>query len=753
MLTAHKQARCSKLKLGLLILGLSPPVLAQEAADDASAAKGLEEDIVTSQRREENLQDAPISVNAIQADMLTLNNINVQAGLSRITPNLTINNFSTFVSPYLRGVGSQFANPGLESSVAVYVDDLYQARTTAQVFAFNDLDRVEVLKGPQGTLYGRNATGGAFRVITKDPVPTFKSSFGVTTGRYDQRSVDGMVNVPFSDKLSGRLAVVANQRDGFINALTPGVPEMGNRDEILANGKLLYEPTEDFRAKLTMLYAYKRDRENQAFLNLDETAPTQIGIALGGTPSTSHYGYTGSSGPENVSRQRGATLRLEKDFDAFTLASISAFGRTENLSAWADLDTVDVPLMHAITSPEVTDDFIQELQIVSNGTGPWSWVAGLSYLREKNDSNFAVYGMAIDPSSNGVWGSAGQGIALLNRYRLNVSSYAVFAQGTYAFADRWSLTVGARYTKEEKEIPFNESVLANAPGLGTLPQFREVDKEAEFSRFSPNATLSFRPSDGLLLYLTASTGFKSGGFNLPSFGPAASVDPEILDAYELGWKFENDRLRFNGAAFYYDYKDLQVQFTDQATGGTRVDNAANSTIQGAEADLTLLVTRQFQIGIGVGYLDTEYESFRGDTYVPAFTTPACAADPAACLGYVVSSTDFSGRDMVFAPKLTGFVRGEYNMSLGSAGSLSASVLANYSDQYSYSPDGLIVEPSKTLVGASLLWTSASDRFNVRMFGDNLTNKEYHTWKTRQNTGGWRIPALPRTWGIRLGVNF
>jgi iron complex outermembrane receptor protein len=448
-------------------------------------------------------------------------------------------------------------------------------------------------------------------------------------------------------------------------------------------------------------------------------------------------------------------LRADWMLDWATLSSKSNYRYSSDRSS-ADLDAVDIPLLHCATFPAITRSFSQEFQAVSNNTGPLEWVAGLYYIHEEARHRFTTYGLAIDaafgvPSGPRV-GEMDGGVEFGSNAKVDIDSFAPYFQATYSFSPAWDLTLGARYTIEEKKLKYHQ-VFANGLGPDPLILVDEPERKVDFEEFTPKATVSFKPYDGLMFYATYSRGFKSGGFNSVAFAVADAVDPEKLNAYELGWKSETDRMRFNGAAFYYDYKDLTVQYVDPNTGGNVTENAANAEIYGFEADLTFAVTSRFELGAGVGYLHSKYEGYVGDRLVLAATLPACQTDPAACLGFVPVQTDFTGNSLTVAPEFSGYIRAQYDQPLGELGNLVFNVVANYTDEFYWDAANDVREPSKTLVSAAATWTSSDDRYELSVFGDNLLDKKYTIAKVMTSEGGFYSPALPRTWGVRASVYF
>jgi iron complex outermembrane receptor protein len=723
----------------------------------SSQNPGLAEIIVTAQKRSENLQNVPISVATVTGAALEANGIDTEQDLPATVPNLSMSVGSGFVAPYLRGVGTQFANVGLESSVAVYLDDVYVPRVSFGYFDFVDLNRIEVLKGPQGTLYGRNATGGAIRIITNDPVNEFEALADVAYGSYNRVIARGVLNVPMGNDLSGRFTFTSDKRDGYVTDYVPGAGDPGNRDNLLFSAKLLYKPSDSFSLKFSADYADKRDQEAEISSALTNSAPGQIGIALGGLPRNGFYNTSQDyEGPGFTTEAGGAALRADWDVGAVLLSSITGYRYAYDNQA-LDLDSVNLPYLNAVTNPEWTNAISEELQIISRDNGRFTWLGGLYYYHERSRQAFAVFGSSIDESF-GVTpgpdvGEYGGGPGLQSNARLTVQSVAPYGQGTYAFSDQWGLTVGARWTDEKKTLTQHQvSVFGLGPPLVTLS---EDEREIKFSEFTPKATLSYKPTGDVLLYLGYAKGFKSGGFNTVEFSAADAVNPEKLNSYEAGWKTEMGRVRFNGAAFYYDYKDLQVQYVNPTTGASTTENASNATIYGLETDLTIAISSHLELGAGGGYLHSQYKDYVGPALVPAAGTPACASmGGAACLGYDTKTENFSGNELTNAPKYSGYLRAKYDQPLaGDYGTLSFNTLAGFSGRFYWDSANTVAEPSRTLLSAGISWSSQNDMYHLSATGDNLIGEKYRTSVTASTDGGFYTPGLPRTWFIRAGIKF
>ena len=760
--------------IGTLLVGgatlIVPASYAAPAADEAaqpsdSDAGSLEEIVVTAQKRSENLQDVPIAVTAVNGEVLRDTGLNTQVTLPRITPGLNLNMGAGFSVPYIRGIGTTFATLGLESSVATYFDDQYVSRPVSGFFSFSDISRVEVLKGPQGTLYGRNAAAGAIRVITNEPTHDFEARASASYGRFDRAIVDGMLNLPISPTLSARLYGGYDRSDSYIESADPD-HSPSEKTEVILRGKLLWEPTSNLTAKLSLDYARVQDPYAVAFILIDKSGPGSVGLVRGGTPSPDFYTTTsgygpGTADPDNKTDTFGAQLRFDYDMAGVTLSSISAY-RTTTMDEHGEQDSTEVSYSHFLFK-ESADAYSQEFQALSDQSGRLKWLAGLYYYLEKGDNDYRSFGQVINDAFGLPYGPtigtmAGNPVFALFGWA-DTEATAPYAEATFDLTDKWSFTAGARHTWETKTMVKNNNVVQ---GLGPdFSVFLEEDKDFDFSQFTPKATISYRPADSVLLYLTYSRGFKSGGFSLPSASAATKVDPEIVDAYELGYKTEFGRVRVNGSFFYDDFQDLQVQRPSDVSGVT-LENAANAVIYGTDLEAVWAATNSLDFGFGFSYLKTEYKDYLGTANVLAATTQGCADAgganvpyPAECVGYVNAPEDFSGRQMVNAPEFTAYGRVEYRSQLSNGnGNLLFSGLVSYSDRYYYNPEHSLEEPTKTLVSGSVTWNSDSDRYSISLFGDNLLDEKYDIYKTiTVPSGSYRIPGAPRTYGVRMGVSF
>ncbi|MFA5633349.1 MAG: TonB-dependent receptor [Porticoccaceae bacterium] len=726
-------------------------------------AQALEEIIVTAQKRAENLQDVPIAVTALQGDQLMNAGIDTQRALAMMTPNVVVNANADYVTPYIRGVGTQYANPGLEPSVGTYFNDIYISRSSAGYMTFNDVERVEVLKGPQGTLYGRNTTGGAVRIITKNPTDEFEAGVGVNLGNYNQQGADFYVSGPLTENLNGRLSGQIDKRDGFVDNIVGG-NDYGDRDQFMLHGKLAWQATDNLDVRLDLDYTEKDDREGTAFLPLFPGLPEQTGAAFGGVVSQKTHEYSGNLDNSNEYTAGGGQLRVDYEFDSFMVSSITGYRYTK-FTGFADLDGTSAPLFDANTVLSKTENYSQEIQLASTSDSRLQWQVGIYYFEEKSNHDFGLGGAFVDADLGFPGGFVG------GNGHVDIDSFAPYGQVTFDITDQWEILLGLRYTDETKKARNNFYVTTTvAPGTPSSAHIMDVPvsgQKVSFTELNPKVQLNWRPTSGIMLYASYSEAFKSGGFNLPQPAPGliTEVEQETLESFEIGWKTEFDRVRFNGAIFHYKIKDLQLQVTDLAGGITSVRNAGDAEVDGAEFDVTFAATDKLEVGAGAGWQDAEFGNVPdGQYYVPCARMPefvargmtpvsgTCAA--LGGLGLEEFVGNLEGNALPHAPELSGYVRANYTQPLADGSNLMFGVLVNYTDKYYYTSDNLFAEPSKTLVNANISWQSADDQYQVTLYGSNLTDEDYHSHMAPfAGSGGWRVPAPPRMYGIRFAASF
>jgi iron complex outermembrane receptor protein len=617
-----------------LVAGLPLTAMADPAAERvefATAGLALEEVVVTARKRVESLQDAPISISAFSASDLQARGVEDLADLSRYAPNLVVQNnpgngSSTAVGAiYIRGVGQDDFQPTIEPGVGIYIDGVYLARSVGALLDVLDVERIEVLRGPQGTLFGRNTIGGAISVTTKKPDNDF-SGFGEVTFGEDQR-VNGRaaLNVPLTDQLFGRISVGSFNQDGYVKRIN-GDDDLGSDDTLAGRVALRWVPSEDFEVNLSA--DATRDRESGApyvitgiqYDNFNNFVTLNNVLATGDpfsclTPAQLDnplcYNDRYVLGPDRTAGTypqysnldvRGVSLTIDYDAGPVDLKSITAYRDLESEFA-RDFDGSDLVIADLYEALD-QHQFSQELQLLGGALDDrLSWIAGLYYFEEAGDNPSLVELRPATLHSGGAFGT---------------TTWAAFSQATFDVTERWSFTLGLRYTDEEKEFTPDQyvvsvnvppEILPLPPGTPLLPSVKETISAQEWT---PLVNIQFDWTPDIMTYASYSEGFKSGGFTQRVFPPEPSIptfEPEFVQVYELGFKLTGaaGRLRLNGAAFHTQYDDMQVLTANLTRVGPFIQNAAQAEIDGFELELAAVPADGWNVQAGVGYLDPQYK--------------------------------------------------------------------------------------------------------------------------------------------------
>jgi iron complex outermembrane receptor protein len=611
-------------------------------AQQATAEPGIEEVVVTAQRREEKLQDVGISVTALGPAALTNLNITIATDITKAVPSLKMNAYSSSQVVFnIRGVSQNDYGDQQEPPVAVYQDDSYASSINLASFPVFDLARVEVLRGPQGTLFGRNATGGAIQFVSNRPTKDFQGYGTATFGSFNQFIVEGAVSGPFSDTVQARVAAISNQDDGYIKAVAPATQDRGGNDHYAVRGQLAWQPSDTIDLNLLVRYL-KANKETQAGLYSFQpacpndqfqgefTRPNQSCGFWGTGPGEAGTGWrndaiTPSRGGDPWKTQEtqrsyvdreitGATLHFDWDIGDLHLVSITDYQKGKKFYLeGGDGSPVDGVLFYQGSDLK---QYSEELRL-SATTGSHTWVAG-------------VYGMKVDGDYTGKFATPFYGYDPTVEMMQKTTSWAIFAQDEWQFADAWKLIAGARYWSDDREGGYYGTA-PEVPGLSApvtiIFNKREVsplgssitpgDATRSFDGVTARVQVDWKPTDALLWYLSYNRGSKSGGFTFSTgtpYDPDGSqavprafleglyFKPETLDAYELGMKATlGGTTTLNMSAFYYDYKDYQA-FAQYGPIQTVVNLDAHET--GLEAELASHPLTGLTLQLGLSYLDS-----------------------------------------------------------------------------------------------------------------------------------------------------
>ena len=714
--------------VGLFAAGGMTQAVAQ-GGEAASSQVALDEIIVTAEKRSQNLQDVPIAITAFSADRLERSGIESSTDLEMVTPGLNFASDGRLGKVSIRGIGATFLfGPGTDPSSSSYLDGVYLSRDYSALIDMLDLERVEVLKGPQGTLYGRNATGGAIKYVSKDPAPEFGGKLGVKAGNYGMLSTRAEVDLPLiADELLFHGTIVRTTRDGYTENLLSPAEKIDFDDLLAGHFTLKYLPSNSL--ELTMHGGFVEDEGDFAarkHFNIDAA-----GLVGGATQIDDPRKIMADQGPRSADLKSWfVDVNINWDLGWADLSSITAIQDVSAKPWREDLDATEISALHQGEPgvlngySEETETISQEFLLSSQNEVKMDWLLGLYYIHDepKIKTGISVPLFAFFEQLEG-----------LNE----TDAYAAFGHISYQLSDTLRFNAGLRYSYEEKEFTLAQFV---NHGLAQGP----VTQDANWDAWTPKIGLDYYLNDEVMLYVSASRGFKSGAFNSSNeFGPA--VNPEFINAYEVGVKsmLFNDRLRLNLSAFNYDYTDLQVQGIEADSLSVTLKNAAEAKIKGLEIDLSALPSEQLQVDLGVSWLDAEYTDF------PTLDQ----------LG--LQSVNLKGNTLPNAPELT------VNLGLQHSTSIAETFNLQFRVDYYYSSEKFFNEfndpikarqESYSLVNARMSVEEFGDaNWRVSLFGKNLTDELVlaNTLSIPLLFGDGFIAPLnpPRTYGVEFEIKF
>lgn len=703
---------------------------AQQVEDSQTAAKpdqGLAEVVVTATKTgAQSVQTTPIAISTFTGDQLSESNIQTVQDLQGYVPNLSISQSTTYAEIYIRGIGSSNFIGGSDPSTTVQVDGIYLSRPYAQFADFLDVERVEVLRGPQGTLYGRNAVGGTINVISRQPTDEFKAENQLSVGDFSLIRDQAYVSGPLvSGELQGSLTASYTSRGPYIDDIVPGGRGISDEHNRAIRGQLRFEPTDYIDATTRLDYMYSHDAQGMPTTLLAPFDPVTNSI-LG------NFTKVATNEPENYrTTNAGIAEDIVVSFShALKLRSLTA-SRLSSTEGYIDADATDLNLLAGYQS-EHDHQVSQEINLAGNYTN-FNFVTGAYYLHEKDTLDITA---SVIPA----------GIAAVYLPIFTTDAEALFAQGTYHLTSQLDFTAGARYTWEHKDMLQNGGVYANPLGQTYIGQpsnaLRVVpasfDLPGNYRAPTPKFGVQWMPTDNLMVYASATRGFKSGGYNFSSNSAStAAFEPEKVWSYEVGLKstwFEH-RLRANLTGFYYDYTNLQVQ---EIIGPAEesITNAATATNKGIELELAARPVPGLDLIANIATLDAAYSKYLG------------APVPASVGGGVA---DASGKRLDDAPSYSGNLAAQYTVSLGRGDSLDGRVEYNFQGREYFEPTNYFVESQKAYGTLNLAvgYTTASGAWRLSLWGKNLADTHYFAAIGDNGATFSGVPGPPRTFGATL----
>jgi iron complex outermembrane receptor protein len=709
--------------------GFASPAMAQ-AKDDAQATsgQGIADIIVTAQRREESLQKTPISVAALTSDAIEARGITNVNDLQAEIPNLQLTphpNSATTARIFIRGVGNLDDQITQDPSVAIYVDGIYVGRSQGLASDIAEIERIEVLRGPQGSLYGRNATGGAINFVSRPPqLGKFEAKQVVSVGNYDYFRTRTRVNVPVGDTLAVELGYVHAQKDGFVDNLGTGVARFGDQRRDGYRAAVRWMPNSD----IDIRYSYDRTDigDTPAFI-----AATPLYPAMADRPSRSSTAVSGLM--RNDVRTQGHNLTASFHLtDNLELRSLTGYRRLNNFSNQNYLAGVLGPF--ALFKNQFHDrqkQFSQEFQLVGSAfDGQLEYVLGAYYFDESARTNAATTTAANVRTDRAV--------------TADNKAYAVYGQGTWTpggFDERLHLTAGVRWSRDKRQATLQDRITQANGTVNVLPAGKGNNS---FSNVSPTFIVAYDIAQTASAYAKVSRGYKSGGFNVRASTTQRfneGFGPEKLTAYEIGLKSDlfDRHLRLNMAVFHANYRDIQLNMQTDPTNPTRTDvlNAGKARIYGAEIDLVAKPMDGLTLSASYGYTNAKYQRIES-------VTGQNIAD-----NFVFTNI----------PRNSVTTGVEYEFAQTSFGNFTAAVNYNYQARaYASSNDKRLILPDYGLLDARLTLSDIPvGKANLRLslWGHNLTDKEYLLFQGSVGlpTSAGAIYGEPRSYGLDLTASF
>ncbi|WP_428310081.1 TonB-dependent receptor [Hydrocarboniphaga sp.] len=758
-----------------LLVATSVPVavLAQVADEAAPAdAAAVEEVVVTAQRRAEAAHDVPISITSLSGEMLEQSGVEQLSDIGNLTPGLRFDATGSFFQPTVRGVGTAVLTSGGGPNVGIYIDGFFSANAEVSNFQLTKLKNIQVLKGPQGTLFGRNTTGGAILVTTAEPSAETGVELKASYGSFDATKLQAYGTTGLGDNMAVDIEGVYSRGDGFIDNVATGNDEaaayenssirVGFKAELSDSVSLLLRYTHGKTDDPTSLMtnAYVDEDGNSGFLSKlptsaygtnDTTGRALINFNLPASLYVSDPDKVATPFQNvftNESNIFQATLKADLGFADLT--SYTQYRKDESLNL-QDLDSSAVPIFDMRLG--IDDKTVsQELLLNSKPGSRLQWTGGLNYFRYRDLFDFLG---SIQGSPFAEAGSSGT----------LTTSYAAFADATYEITKQWFVTVGGRYSIDKVSDAYFISTGAyeNASGVPTPAAYgtRIAVNDLDNERFTPRVVLRYKPSDASSVYASYTQGYKAGILNVGG-ASQVPVKPEEIDAFEVGYKYEDRRLAADMAAFHYDYRNLQV--SSYQSGAAQVRNAAESTIYGLDGAVRYKFTDAFSMNLGATWTHARYDSFKNAPFY-SYCDPDPNANPTAnsevpsycgapenngALTQVTS--DASGYHMQRSPDFTATLGASHVSSL-QGGVLTLSGNLYYASKFYFDPSEQFNQDAYTVLGLRAQWVDASDRYTVALFGDNLTDERYRTQVLFNSIGIGNTWSAPLTVGIELGVRF
>jgi iron complex outermembrane receptor protein len=692
-----------------------------DASTTAENSGDIADIIVTAQRREERLQNVPIAITAVTGAQLAQHGVNNTQQLSAAVPGLTIQTSAGYLQPRVRGIGNNAVGAGFEGGVAVYVDGIYQASPAANLFSLANIERIEVLKGPQGTLFGRNTTGGLIHIITSQPSDTFGGHVDLTAANYQDFVGDLYLTGPLARGVAMNFAGhVEFQGNGWGTNQFYGSDAYRMYHDIALRSTIRLEPSD--RTRISITGDYENTNSNQ---NSSQAIVTGTGFPFPIIRPTGNA-WNINLNTMGVGKKHGwgVSGNLTQDLGFARLTSLTGY-RHSWYNLRFDGDATNLSIVE-INNIQVDQQFSQELQLASNPDSKVSWVIGAFYFDAS--SRFAPAFVTLTNQ-----------FSLVTRADLGTRSLAAYAQATIPIADATNLTLGARYTHERKDITDITQQITLLPAGIATPIVNVPSQSTTFNRPTWRISLDHRFSPEVMVFASYNRGFKSGGFNgqVPA---AAAFLPERLDAYEVGVKTDllDRHLRINASGFMYNYRDIQV--TRFVTGQQLYYNGAAARVYGLDIDAEARPIENLTLTAGIVLLHDRFTNF-----------PNATISTQGPFGPVITSGSATGNRLPLTSDFSATLGAVYRVPT-TFGNVTLDASYSYNDGFFAQPDNILRQPAYNLLGFGAA-VNFNNGLTARAWVRNATNEKIYVAIAAGSLQSVSAIAPPRTYGLTVGIDF
>ena len=763
-----------------LMTGAAVGALSAALGGAPALAQQLDVITVTAQKREQDVTDVPISISVVTGETLDDFEIGTLDDLQLSVPNFQVTQTGIGTQMYIRGIGTG-NDPAFEQSVAQFIDGVSYGRARLTRAPFFDLERVEVLRGPQSVLFGKNTTGGALSLITARPTTEFEAGVDLSyMFDTEEMTLDAHVSGPLSENLSGRLAMRTASTGGFV--ATPNLGEDGpQEDDFAIRGTLFFTPTHNFDATLKVEHNSFDTEGREIEVSQDVAvgpftyAQALNAVGLTGAMTNTQFDFIRDADADEYSNNTvsNVTLTTNTDFDAGTLTTVTGYVSYDR-DELADLDFTNYYILTGVVT-EQYEQFSQEIRFSSDTSERLSWITG-AYFQSSTLDTSDVTGFGGSIANLGFAPLANVGIE--RAYEQDSTAYALFAEATFHATDRLRLIGGLRWTYEEKDASrqivattapdaFGAPLATNPATLGILsaglgvalnnPGMAEHDlnQSREEDRLTPSLTIEFDATDTTMLFASYKEGFKGGGFDVRGNSTAFfEFDEETVTAYEAGLRSDllDGRMQFNATAYFAQYENLQISQFD-GTIGFNVGNAGETEVAGVDLDTRIALTDALTLSAGLSYLDFEYTDFRRGNCAFGETPDGDVVDG-------VQLCDYTGRRGRFTPEMTGFARLDYVRPMQNGVDFVSTLNVGYTGEHNIhdnlDSDGEV--EAYTLVDLRI--GLDAERWGVALVGRNLLDEEILTFSANvpfaSSVGAnthYSVPLRPQVFGVQGSLRF